>query len=826
MAEVPYSGVPTQSPDLQAPDDLQHIEASPASFGSQVGESLEQAGGKLLDLSRFYGQVAADHATNNFLEQSRALIYGDPSKGVATGPDGQPVTSPSGSAAYNGGFYGLRGQDALNAYPEVRQQLTDMLAEQREGLTTARARLQFDNQSRRYLSQTLGEMGAHADQQRKVWADQTATNTIALNQNAVAGDLNNPAALAQDREDLRHAVAKQDQTKFGFDSPEIQEGAKLRADQIFYTTQVKVALGNNDPDRAKQALDESGSILASSPEYDALTRAVRTAVFEKTSVTLSDTATQDALAQAAAQSKASGLAAPPPGAPVPAPTGPIYDQIGKSAAAHGATLAETGFLQREAQIESSGNPAAQNGQSTGLFQFHPSTFAGLGGIDIHDTDQQTAAALRGARQNTQLLNEAGVPVTDGNLYLMHQQGPAGGRALLTAPPDTNAIQALAPAYGGNVATATRAIVNNGGTPDMTAGQFTSLWQTKFGGGGGGGSAATSSIADNLLMNKAALVAQFRTKAEASMPNDPYHQDLAVQRFERSLDQTISQQEDQYRADTNLVIEASEGATSFADIRARGAQASAALDRLSIENPMAYNSLEHRFDVDSKGKAETFGTNFSDYLSRALAPTTDPNRITNPMQLNAFLGAGKDAALTTAGQKALADLTAIRGTPQGEAFVSQARTILGQMHGDLTFSSQPAGRFDPKGEAKFSEFSAVALPILVNAYKTGTIVKVLDPKSPDYLGNLAQHFMRTPAEITKDHLDYSARDIKRAEREDPITRGKNLLADAVKRGRMSQAEAIRVGEDLGYFAPSRPATPAVGWKIGQPPPVSALPPLGG
>lgn len=833
MARVPYEGVPEEQPETRVPEDYLQAAAPPQAFGEQVGQALQTAGDKLMQTAEFYNKVAADHATNNFVEQTRALVFGDPSKGQATDADGQPIKSPSGSTVYQDGFYSLRGRDALDAYPEINQKLEDLRQEQLSGLHTAASQLEFDTESRRYLNETLNEMGRQATEQKKVWAQETAANSISLGQNAVAADLANPDALAQDREDLRNAYAKMDQAKFGF-SPEIQQGSVLKADQAFYTTQIRAALGNNDPDRAQKALSESGSILASTPQYDELARQVRAAAFDKTSVTLSDQATQEALAEAAAASRASVGAGGGPGtSTAPAPTGPIYDQIAKSAAAHGATPAETSFLQREAFIESRGNPNAINGRSKGLFQFHDETFAGLGGTDIHDTDQQTAAALRGAQQNSRLLTQAGVPVTDGNLYLMHQQGPAGGRALLTAAPETNAIQALAPAYGGNAVVATQAITRNGGTANMTAGQFVSMWQDRFGGGAGAGAntGATSSVADYLLMNKARLMADFRTRTEAAFPNDPYHQEQALQKYDRNLGQVISQQEDQYKADTHMVMIAAEGATSFGQVRTNLGQHADALDRLAVENPYAYNSLSNRFDVESKGKAEEFGTNFSSYLSRALAPTTDPNRITNPMQLNPFLGAGKDAALTTAGQKALADITGIRGTPQGEAFATQARNFLAQMHGDLTFSSQPAGRFDPKGEKAFSAYAAVALPIMVSAYKNGTLGAVLNPNSPDYLGKLAQPFMRTPAEIIKDRLDLNYADRATLDEKifDSATLGRNFLQSQVKAGRMSQAEAIRIGEDYGWFSrpgPSGPppaATPP-GWRPGHPPPTSALPPL--
>lgn len=171
----------------------------------------------------------------------------------------------------------------------------------------------------------------------------------------------------------------------------------------------------------------------------------------------------------------------------PLPTGGIYGTVAQVAAKAGAQPNEVGYLQRLAQVESHGDPGAQNGRSTGLFQFHPDTFAAAGGQgDIHDVGQQTQAALNLSRHDRQKLQQLGVQPNDENAYIMHQQGPGGGPALLTAAPDTNAVAALTPVYGNTPkgqAMARAAIVNNGGTADMTAGDFVKMWHDRWNNGG-------------------------------------------------------------------------------------------------------------------------------------------------------------------------------------------------------------------------------------------------------------------------------------------------------------------------------------------------------
>lgn len=168
-------------------------------------------------------------------------------------------------------------------------------------------------------------------------------------------------------------------------------------------------------------------------------------------------------------------------AATPVPTGSQYAHIGELATQAGAKPEEVGYLSRLAQVESGGRQDRNNGKSTGTFQFHPDTFAGVGGTNINDVGDQTKAALTLSRRDRGVLQQAGIEPTDANVYIMHQQGAGGGKALLTAPPDVGAVAVLTPIYG-NAATARKAIVRNGGTADMTAGQFTDMWRQRWAGG--------------------------------------------------------------------------------------------------------------------------------------------------------------------------------------------------------------------------------------------------------------------------------------------------------------------------------------------------------
>jgi hypothetical protein len=131
-----------------------------------------------------------------------------------------------------------------------------------------------------------------------------------------------------------------------------------------------------------------------------------------------------------------------------------------------------GYLGRTAQIESGGNPNAQNPNSSagGLFQFIDSTASQYGLTNRTDPVAASAAAARLAADNAaQLRSALGREPTAGELYLAHQQG-SGGAVKLLSNPNARAADLVG----------AEAVRLNGGDPNMTAQQFANLWISKFG----------------------------------------------------------------------------------------------------------------------------------------------------------------------------------------------------------------------------------------------------------------------------------------------------------------------------------------------------------
>lgn len=145
----------------------------------------------------------------------------------------------------------------------------------------------------------------------------------------------------------------------------------------------------------------------------------------------------------------------------------------------------SGYLSRTGQIESSNNPTAANPNSNarGRFQFMPGTAKAVGLADRMDPVASTDAAARLAVQNRGILRGAlGRDPTGAELYLAHQQGPAGAVKLLRNP-NGNAAKSNGGAE----------IALNGGHSGMSNADFAAQWINKFNGASGNvGSGSTGS----------------------------------------------------------------------------------------------------------------------------------------------------------------------------------------------------------------------------------------------------------------------------------------------------------------------------------------------
>lgn len=175
------------------------------------------------------------------------------------------------------------------------------------------------------------------------------------------------------------------------------------------------------------------------------------------------------------------------------------------------------YMIRAARIESGLNPMAANPSSSarGLFQFltRPGgswSSYGRGGNPLDPYANADAGARYTADNINLLKTKLGRDPTPGEMYLAHQQGPAGAAALL-ADPQARATDVLAKFYK-HPATALQAIKLNGGTPDISAGDFAAKWLSKF----DGSAAAPASSSTLASQPNAGAVAETPVRPGADM----------------------------------------------------------------------------------------------------------------------------------------------------------------------------------------------------------------------------------------------------------------------------------------------------------------------
>ena len=102
----------------------------------------------------------------------------------------------------------------------------------------------------------------------------------------------------------------------------------------------------------------------------------------------------------------------------------IYQQNGK-------WYSNNPFVNAVMGIESGHKADAYNKSgATGLFQFIPSTWASYGKGNALDPNANFEAFKRYTASNIKQMQKAGIPITPTNIYLAHQQGIGGLKAIL------------------------------------------------------------------------------------------------------------------------------------------------------------------------------------------------------------------------------------------------------------------------------------------------------------------------------------------------------------------------------------------------------------
>ena len=536
--------------------------ATPDSFGGQVGQTLNQAGDMLAQDTIRRQQLAneanvSDVYANQFSPAARAILQN---------------------------YMKLEGKDAEAAFPDYQQQMNDLRDQTRAALPNAMQQKAFDQISTRRVDGDLDGMARYAAAQTKQWEWNSHTAKIADLIDQAAANYNNPDVIKAvanqiDQETYRYGRGRLDVSAGGYVG-----GHGWSDDVIDYQM-----IANNDKllsaviKRRAQSGDLTGALFL----YRDSAAAARLSGSAQGELENFLKPYQDLQAAQNAFGKVTG------GATAQAIAAEAQRQGVDPSTALTIWSAEGRALGAPANVDATGGAADQ---------------------DCLDASRQVQLGVALAKQNSAALSkDLGRQPQPWELYLAHQQGIDGAGTLLRAfykNPNANA---------GEIVGNPDAITLNGGTSDMTAGQFVnyikgyidkhSQMYTPS------GVPTARNVADNYERNMQQLADQARQDA----PGDPAAVDRYQSHYAQQAGKIIQAQQMTDRANWNVVNTAMTGPQAFrskADFLA-DPTVKAAYDAIYAKNPSVANTVDDVFTKKNLGLWDPAPTPESDNLYSAL-----------------------------------------------------------------------------------------------------------------------------------------------------------------------------------------------------------------
>ena len=184
MPVVPNDFVQTVMP--QGAIAPQRVQATPADFGAQVGQTLRQIGNEAGQQAILRQQSANETAANDtyatqFLPAFQKL-YGD--------------------------FYALQGKNAVDQRDSCLQSMEDLRAGTRENLSNSAQQRMFDAMARRTIGMEQGAVIRYADQQNKLWQAQASDAAVQGFADITADKYNDPQRLQAGLTSIANEIAR------------------------------------------------------------------------------------------------------------------------------------------------------------------------------------------------------------------------------------------------------------------------------------------------------------------------------------------------------------------------------------------------------------------------------------------------------------------------------------------------------------------------------------------------------------------------------------------------------------------------------------------
>ena len=414
MPTIPSEFYQTVPP--QGAEGYQQIQANPSEFGGQIGQTLQQTGNLLEQHAVQRQQLANETNVNDIYSNQFSPAFRN----------------------LRENFLKLEGKDAESQFPAYEQQANELRNQYRNALPNDMQRKLFDQQATRRVQLELDGMARYAAEQTKKYEWNTYQGAMADLASEAEANYNNLQHLEDVQARLDAKVIDYG-SSHGW-SPEIYQAQRRVATDKLWQSVI-----------TRQAIDDPAGAIQTYQRQNATGRLSGQAQGEIEKYLRPYHETIQA-------QRAYGMAT----------GGPVASRITSEAAAQGVdpgTALTIWSCEGSVASPETKNP---NSGAAGHFQFMPGTWAAMGGTDQDrlDSNRQIELGVKLIAQNSkQLQSNLGRQPQAWEVYLAHQQGIDGAEKLLSADPGANAAQ-----IAGNP----KAITLNGGTADMTAGQFLTM----------------------------------------------------------------------------------------------------------------------------------------------------------------------------------------------------------------------------------------------------------------------------------------------------------------------------------------------------------------
>lgn len=414
------------------------IGSTPADFGAAPAVALEQAGARIQALAADVERTAALERERDDAAQAMAVYAkaADATRTLLYDPER--------------GLFNTRGAQAFDAQDAAARHYDEAGKAALEGLQTPGQRRAFEAMWARRRESDLDAVDRHVSRQRQIWLDDTAGALVKTAVADAATRFNDERAVQSALDLATRAVLANNQGQ-GADVVDLKVKTARSAIHLGVIERMAAA----DPLAASAWRDKHAADLYGDDGLKA------------------DHLLKPQVLRARARQEADRIAGTGAAADVSRRVGAEADRAG----------VDRGLALTTAWIESRFGTAKDPTVSTakGVFQFLDQSWKAAGGTDADRSDVGRQIELGvGSLKATgaALARDLGRTAAPWEVYLTHQQGAAGGPALLKADANAPAVAVLRPFYDSE-AKATAAVVNNGGAKDMTAGQFRDLWRGQY-----------------------------------------------------------------------------------------------------------------------------------------------------------------------------------------------------------------------------------------------------------------------------------------------------------------------------------------------------------